>query len=131
VHPVPDPLLFFYGSAGNGTRASGSVAKNSDHWTTEAVALLTLHVFTSSYPANNTYAFLFSAEYKMSASVCFSYCGGCKAGCGNDRGNVACHVAHPEFRQPFLRNQSVAPISKSTKRAVSGKPIMNCSRCPS
>jgi hypothetical protein len=29
VDPVPDPLLF-YGSAGNRTRASGSVAKNSD-----------------------------------------------------------------------------------------------------
>jgi hypothetical protein len=37
VDPVPDPLLFFPGSAGNRTRASGSVAKNSDHWTTEAV----------------------------------------------------------------------------------------------
>jgi hypothetical protein len=37
VNPVPDPLLFFSGSAGNRTRASGSVAKNSDHWTTEAV----------------------------------------------------------------------------------------------
>jgi hypothetical protein len=37
VDPVPDPLLFssFFprksGSAGNRTRASGSVAKNSDH----------------------------------------------------------------------------------------------------
>jgi hypothetical protein len=30
VDPVPDPLLFF-GSAGNRTRASGSVARNSDH----------------------------------------------------------------------------------------------------
>jgi hypothetical protein len=30
VDPVPDPLLFF-GSAGNRNRASGSVAKNSDH----------------------------------------------------------------------------------------------------
>jgi hypothetical protein len=37
VNPVPDPLLFFSGSAGNRTRASGSVAKNSDHQTTEAV----------------------------------------------------------------------------------------------
>jgi hypothetical protein len=35
VDPVPDPLLFS-GSAGNRTRASGSVAKNSDHQTTEA-----------------------------------------------------------------------------------------------
>jgi hypothetical protein len=31
VNPIPDPLLFFSGSAGNRTRASGSVAKNSDH----------------------------------------------------------------------------------------------------
>jgi hypothetical protein len=32
VDPVPDPLLFFFsGSAVNWTRASGSVAKNSDH----------------------------------------------------------------------------------------------------
>jgi hypothetical protein len=31
VDPVPDELLFFSGSAGNRTRASGSVAKNSDH----------------------------------------------------------------------------------------------------
>jgi hypothetical protein len=31
VYPVPDPLLLFSGSAGNRTRASGSVAKNSDH----------------------------------------------------------------------------------------------------
>jgi hypothetical protein len=30
VDPVPDPLLLF-GSAGNRNRASGSVAKNSDH----------------------------------------------------------------------------------------------------
>jgi hypothetical protein len=37
VDPVPDSLLFS-GSAGNRTRASGSVTKNSDHWTAEAVA---------------------------------------------------------------------------------------------
>jgi hypothetical protein len=38
VDPVPDPLLVRkYGSAGNRTRASGSVARNSDHQTTEAV----------------------------------------------------------------------------------------------
>jgi hypothetical protein len=38
VDPVPDKLfLRKYGSAGNRTRASGSVARNSDHWTTEAV----------------------------------------------------------------------------------------------
>jgi hypothetical protein len=41
VHPVPDPLNFFFSvSAGNRTRASGSGAKNSDHETTEAVGVL-------------------------------------------------------------------------------------------
>jgi hypothetical protein len=38
MDPVPDPLLLRkYGSAGNRTRISGSVARNSDHKTTEAV----------------------------------------------------------------------------------------------
>jgi hypothetical protein len=37
VDPVPDPLLLRKsGSEGNRTRAFGSVARNSDHWTTEA-----------------------------------------------------------------------------------------------
>jgi hypothetical protein len=36
VDPVPDPLLFFSGSPGNRTRASGSVARNSDHQAVEA-----------------------------------------------------------------------------------------------
>jgi hypothetical protein len=31
VVPVPDALIFFLCSAGNGTRASGPVARNSDH----------------------------------------------------------------------------------------------------
>jgi hypothetical protein len=31
VDPVPDPLVLCSGSAGNRTRASGSVAENSDH----------------------------------------------------------------------------------------------------
>jgi hypothetical protein len=36
VGPVPDPLLLrTCGSAGNQPRASGSVARNSDHRTTE------------------------------------------------------------------------------------------------
>jgi hypothetical protein len=37
VNPVPGPLLRKFGSAGNRTRTSGSVARNSDHYTTEAV----------------------------------------------------------------------------------------------
>jgi hypothetical protein len=41
VDPVPDPLLLRKsGSAGNRTRASESVAKNSDHWTTEVVTAI-------------------------------------------------------------------------------------------
>jgi hypothetical protein len=38
VDPVPDPLLLRkFGSAENRTRTSGSVARNPDHYTTEAV----------------------------------------------------------------------------------------------
>jgi hypothetical protein len=38
VDPVPDPLLLRKsGIAGNRTRTYGSLAMNSDHWTTEAV----------------------------------------------------------------------------------------------
>jgi hypothetical protein len=38
VDPVPDPLLLRKsGSANNRTWTSGSVGRNSDHWTTEAV----------------------------------------------------------------------------------------------
>jgi hypothetical protein len=38
---VADPLLLRKsGSAGNRTRTSGSVARNSDHWTTETVTSL-------------------------------------------------------------------------------------------
>jgi hypothetical protein len=41
--PVSDPVLLRKsGRAGNRARTSGSVARNSDHWTTEAV-------FTPSY----------------------------------------------------------------------------------
>jgi uncharacterized protein YcbK (DUF882 family) len=40
VDPVPDPLLLRKsGSAGNRTRTSGSVARNSDHYLTEAALL--------------------------------------------------------------------------------------------
>jgi hypothetical protein len=40
MDPVPDPLfLRKFGNVGNWTRTSGSVARNSDHWTTEAVAI--------------------------------------------------------------------------------------------
>jgi hypothetical protein len=40
VDPVPDPLLIRKsGSSGNQTRTSGSVARNSDHWTAEVVSV--------------------------------------------------------------------------------------------
>jgi hypothetical protein len=35
VDPVPDQLLRKFCSSGNQTRTSGSVARNSDHWTTD------------------------------------------------------------------------------------------------
>jgi uncharacterized protein (UPF0335 family) len=37
VDPVPDPLNRKSGSAGNRAQTSGSVARNSDHWTIEAI----------------------------------------------------------------------------------------------
>jgi hypothetical protein len=41
VDPVPEPLLLRkFGRAGNRTRTSGSLARSSDHWTTEAVSYL-------------------------------------------------------------------------------------------
>jgi hypothetical protein len=42
MDPVPDPLLLRKsGSVGNPTRASGSVARNSDRYTAEAVVTAT------------------------------------------------------------------------------------------
>jgi hypothetical protein len=56
VEPVPDPLLLKKcGSAGNRTRTSGSVARNSDHWTTEPVYFLLHNIYKfSSYLTGNT-----------------------------------------------------------------------------
>jgi hypothetical protein len=46
VNPVPDPLLLRKsGSEGNRTRTSGSVASNSDHWTTETVVFHIINTF--------------------------------------------------------------------------------------
>jgi hypothetical protein len=48
VDPVTDPILLRKsGSAGNRTRASGSVAKNSDHYTTEAVYFFHIRIIIS------------------------------------------------------------------------------------
>jgi hypothetical protein len=56
VDPVPDPLLLRkYGSAGNRTRTPGSVARNSDHWTTEVIYFLLHNIYKfSSYLTGNT-----------------------------------------------------------------------------
>jgi hypothetical protein len=56
VDPVPDPTTFFSGSSRNRTQASGSVTKNSDHSTTEAVLLKGLQdvISTNLSPARPT-----------------------------------------------------------------------------
>jgi hypothetical protein len=41
VDPIPDPLVLRKsGSTENPTRTSGSIARNSDHYTTEAVGIV-------------------------------------------------------------------------------------------
>jgi hypothetical protein len=56
VDPVPDPLLLRKcGSAGNRTRTSGSVARNSDRYTIEAVYFLLHNIYKfSSYLTGST-----------------------------------------------------------------------------
>jgi hypothetical protein len=69
VDPVPDQLLLRKsGSAGNGTRISGSVARNSDHLTTQAVIFsktqVNLYYTTRVTPQNVA---LFTDNFKSSA----------------------------------------------------------------
>jgi hypothetical protein len=56
VDPVPDPLILGKsGSPGNRVRTSGSVARNSDHKTTEAVYFLLHNIYKfSSYLTGST-----------------------------------------------------------------------------
>jgi hypothetical protein len=50
VDPVPDPLLLRKsGRAGNRTRTSASVARNSDHYTTESVRHVTQMEMENAY----------------------------------------------------------------------------------
>jgi hypothetical protein len=56
VDPVPDPLLFSFGSSGNRTRASGSVAKNS----------LSKYVNLSYYRSCNSYVFNYLNKSRLS-----------------------------------------------------------------
>jgi hypothetical protein len=45
MDPVPEPLLLRkYGSVINRTQPSGSVARNSDHETTEAITLFIITI---------------------------------------------------------------------------------------
>jgi hypothetical protein len=60
VYPIPDPPpLRKSGSAGNRTRTSRSVARNSDHWTIEAVYyhLHNIYKFSSYLTGNSTSPF--------------------------------------------------------------------------
>jgi hypothetical protein len=67
VNPVPDPLLLRKsGSLGNLTRTSGSVARNSDHYTTEAVIC-----YTEGFENNNfSFVFIFFANYCSFETLC-------------------------------------------------------------
>jgi hypothetical protein len=64
VNPIPDPLLLRKsGSAGNRTRTSGYVARNSDHYTTEAVYFLLHNIYKfSSYLTGSTIHLRFVAR---------------------------------------------------------------------
>jgi hypothetical protein len=69
VDAVPDPLLLRKsGSTGNRTRTSESVARNSDHYTTEAVTtvpILYLSLWTRIYSGTIlTYAITESSQHK-------------------------------------------------------------------
>jgi hypothetical protein len=57
VGPVPDPLLRKCGSDGNRTRTSGSVARNSDHHTTEAVRAI-LYIYMKHLVPVNIYIYI-------------------------------------------------------------------------
>jgi hypothetical protein len=71
VGPVPDLLLLRKsGSAGNRTRTSGSVARNSDHYTTDRRPIVMkdrVYICTTL----NRYIFLQSCHCKGSRAVCF------------------------------------------------------------
>jgi hypothetical protein len=68
VDRVPDPLLLRkLGSAGNQTRTYGSVARNSDHLTTEAVHLTLTKYKLFLYVPCATYAL---QKYNIELSLC-------------------------------------------------------------
>jgi hypothetical protein len=74
VNLVPDSLLLRkYGSTGNRTRISGSVARNSDHWTTEAVYFLlhNIHKFSSYVTRSNTSPFCSQELWPLDNRGCF------------------------------------------------------------
>jgi hypothetical protein len=64
VDPVLDPqLLRKSGSAGNRTRTPGSVARNSDHWTTEGVVVyiffVAIFMFWQSCNGEHAFPYMF------------------------------------------------------------------------
>jgi hypothetical protein len=66
VDLVSDPLLIKSGGAGNWTRSSGSVAKNSDHWTTEKVSgriAIVILIYHRHKPVYIVYKFLASSAW--------------------------------------------------------------------
>jgi hypothetical protein len=66
VNPVPDPLfLRKSGSTGNRTQASGSVARDSDHWTREVVPSDRLNTEN-----NSTYLRLSVTIFSMGTNGC-------------------------------------------------------------
>jgi hypothetical protein len=66
VDPVPDPLLLRKsGSAQNLTRTLGSVARNSDHYTTEALIKSILVKFKGDMIFEGLLLFVSHAEYLL------------------------------------------------------------------
>jgi hypothetical protein len=61
VDSVPDPLLFFSGSVGNRTRASGSVAKNS-------YAYISSNFIISGFPAK-----MFNELFSLIHAKCLAH----------------------------------------------------------
>jgi hypothetical protein len=64
MDPVPEPLLLrISGSTGNRTRTSGTVARKSDHYTTEAIETIAPYqqiLVSRLFKHNNKERFLFS-----------------------------------------------------------------------
>jgi hypothetical protein len=70
VDPVPDPLLLRKsGSAGNRTRASGSVAKIFDHYTRVALIISALYCAAARWQNLKVLPRLFRTDFRNLARV--------------------------------------------------------------